>query len=399
MKNFWESLESFVFAIFLFLLPSNLAFHWCTSSALVLGIYRDYLIPTIFVTDFLIITLFLLSFFSKTKICLPKKTIFFVFLLIFFVFISQNKISASYKALKVFECFLLFYWLKSKKVSQQKIIRILFWTACFQAGLAVFQWLKQSSVLSYLPFGEQPFNSFTPNIKKIVLPNGKLRITPLGTFPHSNVLAGFLVLVLTMNLKSLNKIWQIFFYLLISSALILSFSLPTIFLFSLIIILILFKNKQKLLLSSLFLYSFVFGLIFNQDIISSLNRRLPLIKSAFLMIKDNFIVGVGLNNFLVKLPKYISGSQVYFFQPVHNLFLLLLAETGIIGLLIFLFWILKSLRFLKKGFKKNSLFILLLVEWFLLAQFDHYFYTTQQGLLITVIVFYLVSLIKAKDYN
>jgi len=390
--------EDVIFAIFLFFLPSNLAWHWQTPSALVLGIYRDYLIPALFSTDLLIISLLFLSFFSKTKILLPKKTIFFVFLLLFFSFIGQNKIASFYKAVKIFECFWLFYWLKSKKANQQIIVKTLFWAACLQAGLAIFQWFKQTSVLSYLPFGEQPFNFFTPNIKKIILPNGSIRITPLGTFPHSNVLAGFLLLVLTINLNSLKKLWQIPLYILIVGALILTFSLPALFLLFLLFLYSLFKNKPKLLFGLCLLG--ISGLIwlFYQTALSSLQHRLPLIKSSWLIIKDNFLIGVGLNNFLVKLPEYISGSQVYFFQPVHNLFLLLFAETGVVGMLIFLFWGVNHFQILKR-LEKNRFPSLLLLGWFLLAQLDHYFYTLQQGLLITTIVFYLISSTDRKRYN
>ena len=65
------------------------------------------------------------------------------------------------------------------------------------------------------------------------------------------------------------------------------------------------------------------------------------------MIKENFWYGVGLNNFIPNLVKvsntYLNSWEL---QPVHNIFLLLFSETGIIGFLMFLLIIIKNLTIL-----------------------------------------------------
>lgn len=86
------------------------------------------------------------------------------------------------------------------------------------------------------------------------------------------------------------------------------------------------------------------------------------------------IVGVGLGNFLVKLPEFLPKKSVYFLQPVHNIYLLILAETGIIGLLFF-FWIIQK----GLGVSINTIPIILLL---LLGLVDHYPLTLQQGQLL-----------------
>jgi O-antigen ligase len=64
--------------------------------------------------------------------------------------------------------------------------------------------------------------------------------------------------------------------------------------------------------------------------------RMPLIYTALNMAKHNPLFGVGANNYSYRIPDYLpaeqTGSWVYI---VHNEFLLRLAETGIIGFLLF----------------------------------------------------------------
>ena len=72
---------------------------------------------------------------------------------------------------------------------------------------------------------------------------------------------------------------------------------------------------------------------------------------------------VGLNNYLPALSNLIDpGGNVYWLQPVHNIFLLIAVETGLIGLLItaFLFKNFfgkrknKRGKFFKAGFKQKK---------------------------------------------
>lgn len=98
-------------------------------------------------------------------------------------------------------------------------------------------------------------------------------------------------------------------------------------------------------------------------------QRLLLAKSALAMTRDHPIVGVGLGNFSVLLPQYASGELIksaqldfdkktgkWFTNPskkidiqiVHNMFLQISAETGLLGLAIYL-WLLYA--YYKSSFK------------------------------------------------
>ena len=58
---------------------------------------------------------------------------------------------------------------------------------------------------------------------------------------------------------------------------------------------------------------------------------------AFNMIQANPVLGIGVNTFINVMAKYDqSGVTSYFAEPVHNAFLLIAAETGLVGLGLFL---------------------------------------------------------------
>jgi O-antigen ligase len=68
-------------------------------------------------------------------------------------------------------------------------------------------------------------------------------------------------------------------------------------------------------------------------------------KLAFRIIEDNPVLGVGANNFTVVMDRYLTPEFRHsFLFAVHNKYLLVLSETGIIGLLAFLAFLLDALR-------------------------------------------------------
>ena len=77
----------------------------------------------------------------------------------------------------------------------------------------------------------------------------------------------------------------------------------------------------------------------------SANSRIPLDRLAFRMIGDNLLLGVGANNFTVAMDQYATSEfRREWLWAVHNKYLLILAETGIGGLLAYLAFLLSTLR-------------------------------------------------------
>jgi O-antigen ligase len=72
-------------------------------------------------------------------------------------------------------------------------------------------------------------------------------------------------------------------------------------------------------------------------------------KMAEMMIEDHPLLGVGLNNFPVAMEPYVTrGFAGEFVYAVHNKYLLVWAETGIAGLIAFVWFLLDSIS---KGFR------------------------------------------------
>lgn len=65
--------------------------------------------------------------------------------------------------------------------------------------------------------------------------------------------------------------------------------------------------------------------------LKEVDSRLELNEIAARMIHDHLLLGVGLNNHEVVLPRYEANPVIFFGHPVHNLYLLVLSETGIVG--------------------------------------------------------------------
>ncbi|PIR96688.1 MAG: hypothetical protein COT91_05515 [Candidatus Doudnabacteria bacterium CG10_big_fil_rev_8_21_14_0_10_41_10] len=117
----------------------------------------------------------------------------------------------------------------------------------------------------------------------------------------------------------------------------------------------------------------------------SISERILYQKISVEMIKQNPLTGVGYKNFVMVMddysPQKLQSNQ---HQPVHNIYLLIAAETGLPALIIFLIFI---ITILKQAWwnRKDPLIITLLsifIGFLFIGLFDHYLLTIQQGRLM-----------------
>lgn len=390
-----------LFYLILFLLPANLAKHFPLASSYVSGILVDYLIPTVYLTDILIISLLVIKPIKK----IPKAVIIFLLCLLPSIISADSFLPALYKFLKILELSLFGLWTYQHKsiISKTTVIKVISFSVIFQSLLAIGQWLRQGSLFGYWFFGEQPYNPATPGIDKIIWFDGSLKIPPLGTFPHPNVLAGFLVISLTLILYQLFKgpflrskagpYWIAFIFGLIT--LFLTFSLSAWLACLLITVpslLLSIYPKIKALMISAGLILIVLSLSLQFSFLapeSSFSRRSQLNKISWQMFLDHPLTGVGLNNFTVSMEKYgYVSAATRFLQPVHNLYLLILSETGLLGLAAFIYLLFSIFKKSSNSVFRFSFFVLIF-----LGLFDHYFFTLQQGLLLLTL-FLVISTLK-----
>lgn len=389
----------FIFYLLVLLLPTQLGRHFWPNFSFIQGIRVDYLSPTVYLTDLLIVLLFLIEIFKKYQILniLGRYRLFgllVVFLLIN-IYFSQNPFAGLLGLTRFIEFSFLGFFVAATVVNPRQISRITLFLAIgvfFESFLAIWQFLNQSSIGGiFWLFGERTFNGQTPGIAQAVI-DGRLILRSYGTFPHPNILAGFLVVAMTLIMSNVKKIFFATALAIGTAALILTMSRVAILLWFLILVGRLITSPQLktklvtvllLVLAMIILYfSGLFPRFTNLSLTDeSFTRRSGLTTAAVEIIKTHPLMGIGLNNFLVNLPKFQQAeSTILYLQPVHNIYLLVAAETGVVGLVFFLWFIGKTYQKVK-----SPLFIALTVI-LILGFFDHYFLTLQQGQLLFSLV-------------
>jgi len=331
--------------------------------------------------------------FSNKKI---KRLILLFSFFILNIFLAQNKPVAALKALKIAALFFLAVYVKNnittrldsrppridrvetghaRQVKQpalpagrfNKITILLSFTIIYSSLIAWAQFLKQSSIGGlFWWLGERTFVSSTPGIAQAIL-NGRLFLRPYATFSHPNVLGGYIAVVLPVLIFNfqfsifnfqirLREFLKLLAVVLGITALFISFSRAAWVVGGMGIVVAFFlsyknkskEKKQRWLYGYMAIWLIVllfFGgerlgqLRFNSE---SFQLRQELNSVALAMIKKHPLTGVGLNNFIPSLPNFKKGLSFKELQPVHNIYLLIAAETGLIGLGAFLWLIYKA---------------------------------------------------------
>ncbi len=426
-------LHEFFFWLLVFFLPTQLGRHFWPDFSLIFGLRVDYLSPTIYLTDLLVIGI--LGAWAVEKFKTTKKNtkiscfLFPVFcFLLANCFLAQNQGAALYKFLKIIEFSLLGLYIAKNRISLSIIHHPLSIAVIYSSLIAIAQFINQASLGGLFWFlGERNFNIQTPGIALADL-GGRLFLRPYGTFSHPNSMAGFilvsLILIAIGNKQQVTS--KILKWLAIGLGfvtIVLSFSRAVWLVGALEGLFVVYNRfahigkarfqaslqiggkaveslnqektprfrcgeayKRKFLLFTFYFLLFTIFFVTSLSGISEkpIVERVQLIQASLEMIKSNPILGVGLNNFIVRLPEYWQSGQIRFLQPVHNIYLLILAETGLVGLAIFLWFLFLTFRRL---FPVYCLLFAALTAILLLGVFDHYWFTLQQNQLLATIVF------------
>lgn len=436
LKLLFNKLHIIFFYLLVLFFPSQLGYHFWPSWSFLNGLRIDYLSPVIYFTDILLLLVLFFWFFSLIYnnslsgvfiykyLFSSQKKIVVVIIFVCFSFFYLNPYVHLLKIIKLVEFYFLYlYFKKNYKIFNLKIIAFsLSAGLILETFLLVMQFVLQSSVGSFFYFlGERNFNSSTPGIAQVVL-NGRLSLRPYGTFSHPNSLAGYFLLgifiieyLFSQTFKKPTKVishfkYTVFFLSAIGIFLSFSRSVWVVGFFLILLLVVLLNKKNRVFIiilqnKTLFLGSLVILFVFSLFLFPviknrmtslsttdslSLVRRNELNDLALKMFYKKPLIGVGLNNYLISLPLFVEKeARVRFYQPVHNIYLLILAETGLVGLslfLIFLFTFAKIIFWQLLKQKDHSFLYLLFafVAVFFLAFLDHYWFTLQQNMLLFV---------------
>ena len=334
---------------------------------------------------------------------------FFAFLSYFF---SVNEIVTFFWLIQLFKLLIVYLFVINRLVSEKNLIMLILYCLVFQAFLGFLQFTLQSSVgLSFL--GESRIGPDILNVAKIDVGNLKI-VRPYGTFTHANVFGGLLSIgfLLTGYLYIQELISKKKSYTLLtifSIGVLLSFSRAAfVATFASIMIFLAFR-KFKITYSKIRNFTLAFsGIIFLSYLTGVLNlvlirlkfadagiiERVDQIKTSFAMMLAHPF-GVGIGNY-TNVASQISPDKLmpWQFEPVHNVFLLIGTELGIMAVLwaitITIIGLLKLFRLLTVTEGKYKCFpiyfsIILITHLIVLANLDHYFYTNHTAGVFVVV--------------
>ncbi len=405
--------SSLLFLAVLAVVPIQLGKFFWPNYSFVLGIPIDYRALTLYLSDLVVIAYLVIFIFENFKnlsqIFRKRREIILVFFLFnLYLIINSIFFSISPIASLVFSLrFLMLSFLAvfgSITFSLKRLREMSFFvigiSLLWQSTLIILQFISQRSLGLWF-LGERAFDSSTTNIAHTSLFGNQL-LRSYGTFPHPNVASAFLIIYLLIYVLGLSpghkffsdKKWfstiRILILLVSLTAIVLTFSKTAVLAFGLFLAIFL-KSPKKLFLVALFLvlviWLFVIQLKGTQ--LASIAERLLLNQAALDIALINPLVGVGSNNFILELSKLDLSSlaEVRLLQPVHDIFLLILAENGVIGFLIFAILVFVIFKNTHSVFNFGLLVIILVF-----ASVDHFLWTLQQGqLLLAISIGYIVG--------
>lgn len=417
---FFSNSFPLAFLCFLILaLPFNVTyqFQFEFANTLVNNIHVNYLVPTVSVLD-LGVFLFLLcslvwdksllgKIFSKFKLPL---ILFALFMLIQNIFFKDFLVLLnSVRFFSYLVAFVIFLEsIKKYKVTVKNYLTIsilILFSVFFQSVVGYFQFQGGNSLgLQFL--GESRVSVFNLGSSFISL-SGRQILRAYGTFPHPNILAGFFLSAFFVSIYLLKKLKKIFklipFLTIIFSflSLVLTFSRVTIllFVFSFLILGLNWLRKKKILFS---FYPFLlierFFSLFSSGNSSFLDRQ-NLLKSSIPLIKENFLKGTGLGRYVLFMGERapLTTYGLFLLQPVHNIFVLLFVEFGLVGFLYLLYFLFALFREYFRGFTLEN--VLILISLITIGMFDHYFVSLPQGLILFWVLIGLTFLASKKLRN
>lgn len=348
--NYWLILLLIIFS------PTQLGLHFWPEWSFVNGIKIDYLAPTIYLTDLFLVGLIIMTA-AKFRGSKFLKTLTAIFLILLFLSGRGDALSA-YWSLRYLQIPIITWliYVNGKDLSFPKVInKCLSVSLIFILFLEAWQFIIKKSTGWWWVFGERSFSLSTPNVATIGLLGQKF-LRPYATFSHPNALAGWLLLALFI-------LWE---------------SKPRRFLAIAGILLTFSRNAILAGLIGIISYSVFANRILAQSIIvfseDSSAERIILNQAALRIFQDHPVFGIGPGKLLPALPGYFPLG-FWKLQPPHNIYYLVLAETGIVGLVILAIGLLSFYPFLKK----NPVFFPGLIAVFSTSILDHYWLTSQQN--------------------
>ncbi len=409
MKKLIKNLGSFFIYAFFAFLPFQIGGLLRADTLYSSGFFNPYLSFQFYISDlFLLVGILLLSIsyvlgrrttfrFGDRRLLFPL--VLFSLVALLSVFLSVDYVNSLFYLLRICEFLLLYFLFLNRVILLDKVLKLMIFVLVFVSLIGISQYILQHSLgLTFI--GEPVVSAEMLGAAKIAIFDSEV-LRAYGTFPHPNIFAGYLVfgvlaaLYLVKKAKGIKRSYLFLALGIFCLALILTFSRSAFLaLFAALVLYYVISNIKislKYILLSLALVVFFVLLL---DLSSVLSTRIfvgdtagSLERSQFLDISKEMFVdkpfGVGIGNFTYVMQDYSSSKLLpWKFQPVHNMYLLVLNELGMQGLLVFAWFLVSLLLFLTQKLKDRGLSHFLLALYlgiFVIGVFDHYLFSIYQG--------------------
>lgn len=330
---------------------------------------------------------------------------------------APDKILAIYGLVRLTVGLVLFALIVTRNFNKKILTTAVVASAMLQAVWGLIQFFTQNTVANkWLGTSLHESGELGTSVIEVIGPDGRWErwLRAYGGFTHPNVLGGFLAIALVLTLGMI--IWQIkrddisaadkkkfdpydslwhLGLVIISTGLFFTFSRSAVLAASLgVLAMVIYNARQwrKLLTPLILIVMTVsacyyhYGYIYQARFVNnsrletkSNTERVDLIKNSVALISNKDLLGSGINNFGLAVREQIDSRQSSFwYQPVHNVFLLIASEIGILGLLSFL--LIMFYLFKNSCQAENYLQIALGLAMLCLMSLDHYLWTSAFGI-------------------
>jgi len=287
-------------------------------------------------------------------------------------------------------------YLKKDKKRLKTARKTIIFLGIFQGIIAISQFILQHSLGLHL-LGESVLTKDVLGASRFWIGDFKL-LRAYGTFPHPNILGGFLLMTLAVTFWSYqkndvkSKKGYLIAFVIQLLGLLFSFSRASAM--GLVIIAIIYfvkshNRKKKILIAlSLFILTVFTIRSINSNILSNEGNelRMAYAKASISRFTDSPILGRAWGTGPQELAAFSSFPfYVWEAQPVHNIYLLTLSSLGFTGFILFVSFILLVTYRIYSSRSSTYLLGGVFISYLFIGIFDHYFLTLPHGINIFLI--------------
>lgn len=326
---------------------------------------------------------------------------------------SSNHINGVFWWVKLCEGVVLFFLVHHLRMSPTKFSVAVVVSGVIQSAIALIQFFTQQ-VVGNKWLGMAAQHPWDIGVQVVQTDTGRV-LRSYGMLPHPNMLAGFLVvaLIIAVTLYITREHWVERIAAAIGIAL-LSAGLWTTFsrqafialavaLTILIIYTFIRKRSFPRSITLAVLYTLLpllaFTAIYPELVTTrvapqsahrleeqSIDERTSYMNDAATLLRENWVTGVGVGNYTAAVYNNDDDSnqlrEGWYYQPVHNIYLLIFTELGIFGLLGFLFFLLSLVYQLRVQTEWQLAWGTSVLSLLIIGLFDHYLWSLHFGILL-----------------